>query len=386
MIRNVWIVFLALLSLGPFLLLSSSSTTPTQQDLIPAVTTEDRPFYETYWQDSTIVITIAMGNATKTHLAERLVASLRSNGAWAWSGQRRRRRQGRIAILTDQPERYAGRWEDVIVLEAKQSDLYPTQKKNRNTMMKQRDSKHPPLEFKREAMRYKRFKTLLLDYLDDYFYQQGQDARPYHYVVYMDIDVVAARPLTTLLQDFQDQMIRKGVFSSVHDTDARNTEESAKNANSTLSSTTKEVSSSLSLPFMAMFSDCPTCARHNTNSGVIVLHRNRSRACLQEWNHLFLEHADWGVYDQRYLRDIRANGQCNIYVLEDHHRLYPTWKDMRLFLSATIVHNTNSYNAKKIPPHVQAKYFAHLVPDYYYTPNGKTTSAADRAAPEVELF
>eukprot|EP00934_Nitzschia_sp_Nitz4_P005568 Nitzschia sp. Nitz4//scaffold201_size42423//7260//8360//NITZ4_007368-RA/size42423-processed-gene-0.10-mRNA-1//1//CDS//3329541314//5558//frame0 len=297
------------------------------------------------WIHSTIIATIAMGNATQTHLVQRLLHSLQSNGGWE---------HGRIAILTDHPEIFRSHYhvgsdmhlsEKIIVLEAKQNDLFPPAANGGAGLA----------TFKREAMRYKRFKTLLLEYLDEYYRASDPKQISYRFVVYMDVDIVVARPIAPLLQDYQDQMIRKGVFASALSDHPRP------------SSGDEAESNKRDLPFMSMFSDCPTCARKNTNSGVIILHRQRSRECLEEWNQLLLQGADWGVYDQRFLRDIRANGKCKIHTLPDFHRLYPTWKDMRLLLSATIVHNTNSYNAQKIPPQVQASYFSYLLNSTEYT-------------------
>jgi hypothetical protein len=112
-------------------------------------------------------------------------------------------------------------------------------------------------------------------------------------------------------------------------------------------------------PFLSMFSDCATCAKRNTNSGVILMHRTHSRPCLLKWKRLFDVGASWASYDQRHLRDI--HDACKIYKLPDSHRLYPTWKDMRTKISATFVHNTNSYNALKIPARVQKDYFEYLL-------------------------
>lgn len=297
-------------------------------------------FYATPLQESTIVVTLAFGNATKTNLVQRMIWSLRTNGGWS---------HGRIAILTDQPAAYqalVAESPNVRVVSAKESDLYPT-----------KNEKQQPLEFKLEAMRFKRFKTLLLDYLDEaYTVDSNDNLNPYRLAVYIDADIVVARPLTSLLQDFQDQMYKKVVFvSPTSDQPApfQKTKDTTKDD--------EEAAKSAGLPFMSMFTDCPTCARHNTNSGFIILHRERSRPCLAEWKELMDDGSSWGVYDQRFLRDLRAEGNCKIHVLPDHHRLYPSWKDMRLLQSATIVHNTNSYNAKKIPAKVQAAYFSHLL-------------------------
>lgn len=303
-----------------------------------------QPFYASTLQESTIVVTLAFGNATQTNLVQRLVWSLRTNGAWE---------HGRIVIVTDQPNIYES-WllaqqkqshghhhTRIHILPAKESDLYPLNQKTKKV-----------LEFKMEAIRFKRFKTLLLDYLDQAF----PDPSSYQFAVYMDADVVVGRPLTSLLQDFREQMYKKGVFASAH-----SDEPTPLKITANTTQEEKDAFQLASLPFMSMFTDCATCARHNTNSGVILLHRKRSRRCLQDWRRLLEDGSSWAVYDQRFLRDLREDGHCKIHILPDHHRIYPTWKDMRLLQSTTIVHNTNSYNAKKIPPKVQASYFTHLL-------------------------
>ena len=58
---------------------------------------------------------------------------------------------------------------------------------------------------------------------------------------------------------------------------------------------------------------------------------------------------------------MKSSQTCKFYQLPDVHRLYPTRKDMRLKVSATIVHNTNTYQAENIPYHVQQPYFAYLL-------------------------
>jgi hypothetical protein len=108
-----------------------------------------------------------------------------------------------------------------------------------------------------------------------------------------------------------------------------------------------------------------------------MLHFTKSRACLKEWKSLFAQGADYVTYDQRYLSVMKAAGTCRFYQLPDQHRIYPSRKDMRLKRSTTIVHNTNTYQAKRIPVHLQQAYFIHLM--------GNTTYFTAKEG-EVETF
>jgi hypothetical protein len=329
------------------------------------------------WQTTTAMVTISFGKATETKLLERLVYSLRTNGQW----------NGPLVVLTDHAEYYHQRFAELfaghpsyhqhnlIILPAKPEHLHPVDAKTGK-----------PIPFINDAMRFKRFKTLVFDYLDEHYqYQfspplttlnQHQHAPPppYQNVLYLDVEIVVARPIISLLQDYQDQMIQREVFllnsSSSNGSDASSSM-AAYSVNATVP------------PFMSLFSDCAKCGRQNfnLNGGVLLLHYEKSRPCLQEWQSLFAQGADYSKADQRYLVVMKKTqqqqqNQCKMWQLPDYHRLYPTRKEMRLKRSSTIVHNTNTYQATRIPYHVQQAYFAYLV----------GTNSSYFTAEELEIF
>jgi hypothetical protein len=163
------------------------------------------------------------------------------------------------------------------------------------------------------------------------------------------MEIVVARPISGLLLDYQDQMVRRDVF------------ENGDGVSQNVTTTTTTNTTTNAIAFMSMFTDCPTCARRNTNSGVIMLHIQYSKPCLQLWQQLFDDRSTWAVYDQRHLRDLHTSTACTIHTLPDHHRIYPTRKEMRTLQSATIVHITNTYGSLNTPEHVQRAYFEYLL-------------------------
>jgi hypothetical protein len=298
--------------------------------------------------ESTTIITISFGNATRTQLVERWMWSLRGNGDW----------QGNIFVLTDSATHYETVFRSdkkVHVLTAKEEDLHPVDQKTQRRLV-----------WAKDAMRMKRFKTLLLEYLEEFHTTGGRNHNtssslqsagsntttntniPAH-VLYLDMEIVVARPISGLLLDYQDKMIRREIFENGDGV------VQVSSPNGTTTTTTNDY-------FMSMFTDCPTCARRNTNGGVMMLHTQYSKPCLRMWQHLFDDRSTWAVYDQRHLRDLHESVECTIYTLPDHHRLYPNRKEMRTYQSATIVHITNTYGSLNTPEHVQRAYFEYLLP------------------------
>ena len=300
-------------------------------------------FLSTSWEESTIIVTICFGTATQTQLLERLLYSLHFNGQWS-------KEKGRVVVLTDHAEHYTAQREhyhqqlnvkypNLSIIAAKQEDLYPV---NRNNVSQ-------PLEFITDAMRYKRFKTLILDYLEDHYYMTSI----YEHVLYLDVEIVIARPIHGLLQDYLDSMIENNVFVDV---------KSNGRVNTTL---TKNPS------FMSFFTDCSKCARSNfnLNGGTFLLHTQYSKSCLSRWKDLFDAGATYAKYDQRYLQVMKQERSkqtkqwhlCKFYQLPTHHRIYPSKQNMLNKKSTTVIHNTNTYMAKKIPIDIQNSYFTYLL-------------------------
>lgn len=406
-------------------------------------------FLSRKWTRNTVVVTLSFGiNATETNLLERLLYSLQTNGDW----------HGKIVILTDRQDYYQEKlkaysstspkedpdhplssldWNKILILPAREHDLYPRNPYNVS---------RPYFDFVTESMRFKRFKTLILDYLDAYLLPMDL-RRNYQHVLYLDVEIVVARPIVGLLQDYQDQMtlpprevfaddeaqvnhtaVAEFTATSVQDIHTFHNHVDAQRQDTTRTTTTTTTTSTPIIPssllyppsfdtlqvggFMSFFSDCAKCGRQNfnLNGGVFVLHRIHSRPCLLEWQNYWALGGDQYKYDQRFLVVMKmsltaaatkknnkkqeqdsldaasslrnqwnqslssasasSNSQrdwgmprlrCKFWQLPDSHRLYPTRKEMRLKKSTTIIHNTNTFGAKKIPLHLQESYFAHLL-------------------------
>ena len=255
--------------------------------------------------DQTAIVVIAMGDiATNTNLVERCLRSIRVRGQF----------EGHFVILTDHPERYTSLEQNdeyVTLLTAKNNDLFIQ------------------IENLSIVMRYKRFKTLLLDYVK-------VEPRLEHIqrLLYMDYDIVVGRNLNLFWNDF-DNLIAK------HD-----------NKKS----------------YMYFFrEDWNKQRREPFHAGVMVLDRDQSAVCLDVWR----VQIDAGKVNRdqqglKLLNDRIESGEesrCQMRYLEprDEHLMFPTAESMQRNEHATFVHVTNTKRAKGIPSNVQKDYFTQLL-------------------------
>jgi hypothetical protein len=332
-------------------------------------------------EERVVIVLIAMGNVTQTNYTERCLWSLQQIGHW----------QGNVLVITDQANHYSHlnhhnhnhhnhKILPVVVAPAKAHHLRPTRRYTPNattttTMPQPQQPQQQPqqqeqeqeyvIRYKSQTMIYKRFKTLVLEYVEDYF-PKNKDYLDWQYALYLDVDIVVAQPLHPFLERLlqPDQV--------VDSSSSRNN-----NSPTTTSSTTTMIST------LAMFPDCPTCAKKIHNSGILWMHRQLSTYCLERWRHFF-DVSPHTLRDQSLLRKLKKFvPHCHLQQLQPTSELlYPTWKDMRLLSlvpttntntttttttantnanNATFIHNTNTYGSTKIPDHVQERYFAHLL-------------------------
>jgi hypothetical protein len=139
-------------------------------------------------ENNTVIALVAMGKAaTASYIAERCIRSIRAGGRFT----------GDIILFTDgdgyEKKRQTLAFDSkVILIQGKDEDMKPTSADG--TRIKYAGPGH---------MIFKRFKTLVLEYL-------GDDSRfdDVRYALYLDVDNVVANPLSQLFDDYAVSMSR----------------------------------------------------------------------------------------------------------------------------------------------------------------------------------
>jgi hypothetical protein len=266
------------------------------------------------FEDTTAIVVISMGDmATNTNLVERCLKSIRTKGNF----------EGHFVILTDHPERYH-------TLEEADSLV--------NILVAKPDDVNVDIEGLSSVMRYKRFKTLLLDYFND-----EPKLNSVQRVAYMDYDIVIGRDLSTFWTDM-DGMIQKDEEAEALP------------------------SSHPSPSYMYFFrEDWNKQRREPFHAGIMVLDRQHSQKCLEVWRH----EIDAGRVNRdqqglKLLHDRITNGlehSCQMRYIEqrDQHLLFPTSESMQNHEYATFIHVTNTKRAKFISASIQKDFFMQLL-------------------------
>ena len=252
-------------------------------------------------EDKLVLTMIALGNATQGTHVHRLIRSARTRGKWT----------GRIAILTDNTERFR----DVTTKDPLVFWLRP----------RREDWENAP-SFNNTKMNMKRFKTFLLDYIS-----KDPRMQDVEFVLYTDIDIVIAKPLVPWLRQKWDKgrENRKQYFPS--------------------------------LSSLYMFSEGKRKGKV-AHSGIILLHKDMSQFCLRQWRTLMDEYRDTVARDQSLVRMIlrsptKMNCKIRTWTLNREDLLFPQPKDLEERYFSQFVHVTNTYRAKWIDPKLQKAYF-----------------------------
>ena len=268
--------------------------------------------YPTRADPSFAIALIALGDVTapNVRVVERCVESIVRRGQYF----------GKIIIVTDEPTRFES---------LRHGDPY---------------IHIIQVESRPNGMLSKRYKTELLDLLDG-----RKDFDEIEILLYMDVDIVIAEPLASFISY---------VKSMVNMLD--------------------QPSHAAEPSYMLMFEEqgaAPERKFDNTvyHGGVIGLHREKSRKCLHEWQHLFDDRKRFPDRDQKalyYMLYINETLKERCQVTRLDHRPYllmPKQRDFEAGETATFVHVTNGYRAKKIDDALQADYFRcmALVDDEY---------------------
>ena len=285
--------------------------------------------------DARFAITvISMGAiATNTNLVDRCLYSIRRCGKF----------QGYFVIITDHPERHMVLTEQddkVVILQAKEEDV----KAMEGTL---------PI-----TMRFKRLKTLLINYFDT-------DSRldSVRTIAYMDYDVVVGKTLDMFWSDM-DRLINEQTMAVTEGA----------------SSNTSDIS------YLYFFEEPWSSLLEPFHTGVMVLDRRTSRHCLSVWREqidcskVLRDQTALKLLNEKLLNELTQNGtehSCRLlHIHPREHLAFPTKESMLKREYATFIHITNTYRATIIDKDVQKEFFLDLLQldngDYI---NGKDLTA-----------
>eukprot|EP00977_Amphora_coffeiformis_P019277 scaffold7106_cov279-Amphora_coffeaeformis.AAC.4 len=264
-------------------------------------------------REDVVLVLIAFGKASETFIADRALESIRGAGKY----------DGYVLIITDAPE---GRYEnpddprlfvhhDSIPDELQRATVAATSKEE----SKKLDALH--------KLAYKRFKTQSIELIE-----KIPALDTVEHVVYMDMDIVIGQELNLFMhyaaeahRIITENPIQHSILHAFPQPGRRKGEE--------------------------------------FHSGVLVLHRSHSKACLHAWQALIVS-GDF-MRDQPALGQVYRNPQdynCQIYPLDGQaFLLFPTLDDMIQNRTKTFVHVTNTHRAKIIDDKIQEDYFRNVI-------------------------
>mmetsp|Transcript_3813 Transcript_3813/g.8113 ORF Transcript_3813/g.8113 Transcript_3813/m.8113 type:complete len:374 (-) Transcript_3813:103-1224(-) len=253
--------------------------------------------------DSAIALISFGKEAANGTLLEQCILSLRRRGEF----------DGKVMVITDAPrERYEGEFdENVIILKAKEEDILYD-------------------HFTAPAMKYKRFKTLLIDYMDDV-----PELDPIEWIYYLDIDILVGAPFITMAKALNKKYYIRQRFGT---------------------------------PSVYMFKD-PDPDKYALNSGFIIINRRTSDLCLDAWRNAIDTHPDAG-FDQasiNYVIENEYSNHCKMVGLDvEDYLTYPNGDDELIHVIfekhfSPLIHIFNSCFAQKVSPEVMEKFVADVL-------------------------
>jgi len=233
-------------------------------------------------------------SAAKSTLVERAVLSIRRRGKF----------DGQVVLITDAPEeRYDGAFdENVIVMQSKDEDMMFGY-------------------FQNEAIKYKRFKTLIPKYFDS-----NSKLEDIQHIYYMDIDMMMAAPFEHLVEGLDEEHGTESVPADGDD-------------------------------MIFMFKD-PMSDLFVVNSGFIVMDRKKSSRCLDLWREEMDANPTF-IKDQLSLNEMVTKAKsgetsgCQIVAMQHHDFLDYTENEKRMIKMMdsgdypVLVHLYNSCKAEK---------------------------------------
>jgi hypothetical protein len=160
---------------------SSNSTIP-----IPSI---ERPT-----SNNTLIALVSMGTSTNSFIVHRCVRSVRTRGDFT----------GYIMVLTDEEgfprlsETLPAHDDKLLLVQGHDEDFQPT---TLQVTSNETATEQVPIVYRTKTMIYKRFKTLLLKYAAE----NPVTNAVIDYVLYLDVDNVAANPLQKMFDDYFEQ-------------------------------------------------------------------------------------------------------------------------------------------------------------------------------------
>ena len=282
----------------------TSSLLRAQASATISSTTDDNSFdLDEFNEETTVIAMISFGNATQQNHVQRCLRSIRARGKW----------KGRVVILTDAPDNY----QKLIHQDPLVHILTPREKVWREI----------PL-FPSEKLKYKRFKTFLIDYM-------AEDPRlqDVGHILYLDVDVILGKPIVPWMKETWKRLWNKRRYDA-HE-----------------------------MSFMYMFRTGN--GGKTAHSGVMLLHSQLSNGCLHTWRNKLDKDGMTKSRDQYMLRMMRRQGPaktgCAITTWSKTDLLFPMPRDFSQRTMAQFVHITNTYHAGQTDARVQKEYLEHVL-------------------------
>ena len=282
---------------------SAGMVSSSFRDEAPSVT--DALFdIEEFNEDTTVIAMISFGNATMQNHVQRCLRSVRARGQW----------NGRVVIITDSPQNYR----DLVSKDPLVYLITPPRK----------DWEEMP-SFPSEKLKFKRFKTFLIDYMTAD--SRLQDAG---HILYLDVDVIVGKPVVPWMKNmwtigYQRRSARKR----------------------------KDMS------FLYMFGTGN--GGKTAHSGVMLLHTKLSNGCLMTWRKYLDRLGLTNSRDQYALRMMRkkssAQTGCAVMTWNKKELIFPLPKDFVKRNFAQFVHITNTYHAGQTDAHTQKEYLEEIL-------------------------
>lgn len=232
--------------------------------------------------NNTAIVLIAMGFVSDLWLTERCLRSIRIGGNF----------QGTVLVITDKKgfEKYnhtlrgaaynnnntnENGSDRVVVVKTRKKDTSPNVESGVGSQYFK----------KRRKMLYKRYKTLILEYLENAFLDNPENfpERPMH-ALYLDVDNIVAKPLSTLFDDYFNSIQLQ--WADAHSMVSQKQKQLLLSSNDTSENSTEP---SKDLSFFSMWRDPHMKNSKKTDflwqSGQIMLSTEHSGRCLETWRY-----------------------------------------------------------------------------------------------------
>jgi hypothetical protein len=299
------------------------------------------PLIEPPNHNNTIISMISMGRGPDTFLVERCIRSIRKSGGFT----------GYIMVYTVPKgwTRYHQTllsWDSkVILMLGRDEDLEPT------------TIDGTKIPYRQKKMAFKRFKTLLIDYLA-YDPRVDADKTIIQHILYLDIDNVIANTLDPFFEDYYALLLQGMMKEDYYD--ASHSQQRENNDRSDDDTSNKSLQHTPPTSFVYVYSDYGKPVWH---TGIMMYHRHYAVGCLEAWRRVI--DTKWKqVSDQKLLLIVFQQSKNNVTNSSNNNKKI-NCKPMRLpgghFTFAkhgdlkksknpsTIIHITDSTRAKMFP-------------------------------------